>query len=125
MPVTSFADYAQGIAETLGAVLASGHAKHANQEIEQRSMVRGLIGGVLLFVDDSELHFREYIDASLAEPRLMYVYHYQDAAKTLVFRYDNARHRPPLTQAEHRHTPTTAEASLAPTLEQVIDEILK
>jgi hypothetical protein len=55
----------------------------------------------------------------------MYVYHYQDANKALVFRYDNAPHRPPLSLAEHKHTPAGVTVSLAPTLAQLIDEILK
>jgi hypothetical protein len=39
--------------------------------------------------------------------------------------YANATHRPALPQAEHKHTPTSVEVSPAPTLSQVIDEILK
>ena len=55
----------------------------------------------------------------------MYAYHYQDPNESLVFRYDNAVHRPSLQQAEHRHTPAGVEVSPAPTLAQVMDEILK
>jgi hypothetical protein len=80
---------------------------------------------VITFPDGSELHFREFVNVSLPEPRLMYAYHYQDANKVLILRYDNAAHRPPLPQAEHKHTPAGVETSLAPTLAQVIDEILR
>jgi hypothetical protein len=55
----------------------------------------------------------------------MYAYHYQDAGKALVFRYDNAAHLPPLPRAEHKHTPTDVTVWPAPTLAQVIDEILR
>ena len=55
----------------------------------------------------------------------MYAYHYQDANRDLISRYDNAAHRPPLPQAEHKHTPSGVEISSAPTLTQVADEILK
>lgn len=34
----------------------------------------------------------------------MYTYHYQGADNRLIFRYDNARHRPPLRALEHKHT---------------------
>lgn len=33
-------------------------------------------------------------------------------------------HRPTLSQLEHKHTPTGIELSTAPTLSQVLDEIL-
>ena len=35
--------------------------------------------------------------------RLALAYHYQDAAGTLRFRYDNARHRPPAVSTVHKH----------------------
>ena len=54
----------------------------------------------------------------------MYAYHYQDANARLIFRYDNAAHRPPLTAKEHKHTPANIAVVFPPTLEQVIDEIL-
>ena len=55
----------------------------------------------------------------------MYAYHYQDVNKGLIFRYDNAVHRPPLPQAEHKHTPEDVKVSPAPTLAQVVDEIMR
>jgi len=54
----------------------------------------------------------------------MYAYHYQDAAKKLIFRYDNAPHKPPLAQSEHKHTPQEIFPQPAPTFAQVIDEVL-
>lgn len=50
---------------------------------------------------------------------------YQDAATQMNFRYDNAAHRPSLSAREHKHTPDNIVVTLPPTLEQVIDEILK
>ena len=75
--------------------------------------------------DDSELHFRELVDMTQLEPRIMYAYHYQAANKALIFRYDNAAHRPPLPQPEHKHTPEGVTVVLAPTLVGIIDQILK
>ena len=86
-------------------------------------MLRGFISGILAFEDDSELHFCEFIDLTQSEPRLMYAYHYQDSKKALVFRYDNAAHRPLLLLAEHKHTASTVSPAPAPTFMQVIDEI--
>lgn len=124
MPTYSFADYAQDTIKTIEAVAAGGQVVLVEQTIDHRSTWRGLIAGVLHFEDGSELHFREFVDTSQPEPRLMYAYHYHDADKALLFRYDNAAHKPALPQAEHKHTVTGVERSDAPTLERVIDEIL-
>lgn len=76
------------------------------------------------FEDGSELHFREFADITLDEPRVMYAYHYQDASRNLIFRYDNAAHKPPISQAEHKHTSQGIHAAKAPAFEAVINEIL-
>lgn len=125
MPATNFPEYARGIEDVLDAIIAAGEVALVSIQIDQRSSLRGFIAGLLQFNDASELHFREFVDTSLPEPRLMYAYHYQDANKDLIFRYDNAVHRPPLPQAEHKHTPAGVEVSPAPTLAQVVDEILR
>ena len=124
MSAINFPEYARGIEEVLNVVVAAGEAALISIRIDQRSLLRGFIGGLLQFNDDSELHLREFVDTSLSEPRLMYAYHYQDMNEALVFRYDNATHRPLLPQAGHKHTPESVQVSPAPTLAQVIDEIL-
>lgn len=124
MRASSFSEYAQDVARSIEASMASGQAVSVDQTVDQRSTLRGFIGGVLRFEDGSELHFREFVDVTKAEPRLAYAYHYQDADKNLIVRYDNAAHKPPLSQAEHRHTLSGIEPSGAPTLQMVIDEIL-
>ena len=125
MPTINFPDYAKTITQTIDALLASGQARIVNLQVDQRSMLRGFISGILAFEDDSELHFSEFVDLTQSEPRLMYSYHYQDSEKGLVFRYDNAAHRPPLPQAEHKHTTSSVSPTSAPTFVQVIDEILE
>lgn len=121
MPVSNFPEYVRGIGNVLDAVVTAGEAVLVNIQIDQRSSLRGFIAGLLQFNDSSELHYREFIDISLSEPRMMYAYHYQDANNDLIFRYDNAKHRPALPQAEHKHTPKGMEISKAPTLAQAID----
>jgi hypothetical protein len=97
MPASDFAEYHSFISHLLDGLLASAQARLLEFQVDQRSMSRGLISGILLFPDDSALHFKEYVDVTQAEPRVMYAYHYQDAEGRLIFRYDNARHRPPLS----------------------------
>ncbi len=124
MSATSFHEYAQGVSDTLNSLLASNQASLVNSEIDQRSALRGFIKGILLFDDGSKLHFREFIGITLPDPRIMYAYHYQDVNKALVFRYDNAVHRPVLPEAQHKHTPEEVITTSAPTLTQVVEEIL-
>lgn len=125
MPATNFHEYARGIEDILDATVSAGEAVLVSTQIDPRSALRGFIAGVLQFGDASELHFREFVDTGLPEPRLVYAYHYQNLNRELVFRYDNAAHRPPLPQAEHRHTPAGVEVRPAPTLAQVVDEVIR
>lgn len=124
MPATDFPEYARLLTHLLNSVVATAQARIENLQIDQRSMLRGFVSDTLVFEDDRQLHFREFIDLTLVEPRMDYAYHYQNAENDLIFRYDNAAHRPALSQAEHKHTLAGVNTSGAPTLTQVIDEIL-
>ena len=96
MPATTFPEYVQRMTDLLNQVVATGETVLNAFQVDQRSAVRGLIAGMLQFGNGSELHFREYIDMTQAEPRIMYAYHYQDADHNLIFRFDNAAHKPAL-----------------------------
>jgi hypothetical protein len=124
MPATNFPEYAREIEDVLDAIVATGEAVVVSLQIDQRSSLRGFIAGLVQFSDASESHFREFVDIGLPEPRLTYAYHYQGADNDLIFHYDNAAHHPRLPQAEHKHTPAGVEASPAPLIAQVVDEIL-
>lgn len=124
MPATHFLKYAQTQQDALNAVVSTGDAQLIQFTMDARSATRGFLAGALKFQDESELHFREFIDLTRDEPRLMYAYHYQDAEKQLIFRYDNAAHRPMLSQPAHKHTPSKVEVGPAPTLTHIIGEIL-
>ncbi|NOX60800.1 MAG: hypothetical protein GXP42_02460 [Chloroflexi bacterium] len=125
MSASNFPEYAHILSEAIESLLAGGEVTLVRLEIDQRSMRFGYIAGVLQFEDDSTLHFREFIDAALPEPRVMYAYHYQDAENVMIFRYDNAPHKPALPRLEHKHTPTGVVMIAAPQLLEVIDEILQ
>ena len=125
MPAITFHDYVQGLQDVVGAVIESEDATLVDIQIDQRSGLRGFVAGLLQFSDGSELHFREFIDMSIPEPRLMYAYHYQDTGAALIFRYDNAAHRPSLRSADHKHTPDGLAAARPPTLADVVDECLR
>lgn len=119
----SFQTYLDQFQRVLTEVLVNGGATLLEYQADARSLTKGYLSGVLRFNDGSELHFHEYVDTTQLDPRLTYAFHYHDAAKTLIFRYDNAAHRPALPQSWHKHTPDGIEASRAPTLQEVLDEI--
>lgn len=124
MPATSFPEYARSIADILDRVVATGEAVLLTLQVDQRSSMLGFISGSLQFDDRSALHFREFVNMGRVEPKLMYAYHYQDADSHLIFRYDNAAHRPALSFSEHKHSPSTVVDSAAPTLAEVLDQIV-
>lgn len=125
MPAANFPEYVQELQAALNEANALGEVEVTTLQVDQRSALRGLVAGSLQFRDGSTLHFREFVDLSQAEPKLTYAYHYQTAAAVLIFRYDNATHRPPLSQAAHKHTLTGVEVSSIPTLREIADQILQ
>jgi hypothetical protein len=97
---------------------------HIKSDFETRPGGQCHLFGEVLFKDGSTLHFREFLDTTpQGIERLMYSYHYQDTENRLVFRYDNARHRPPLaTGAHHKHVPEGIQIVSSPTFEEVLEE---
>jgi hypothetical protein len=86
---------------------------------------------MITFMDGSQLHFREYLDgirgeaqSSIQIDKLSYSYHFQDSERQMLFRYDNAAHKPALPAQEHKHVGDTVAVAAAPTLEDVLVEIL-
>ena len=96
----------------------------ANVSFETRPGEQGYLTGSITFLDGSVLHFREFLDAvKETVDKLMYTYHYQDAGNQLIFRYDNARHRPSPRSLEHKHISGQLLETPAPTLDEVLAEI--
>jgi hypothetical protein len=86
----------------------------------------GVIKGAVTFVDGSRLIFSEYVDARYRLEKLTYAYHCQDAEGNLIFRYDNAAHKPALPFPCHKHLPHgTAIESAVPEFSAVIDEAME
>lgn len=84
------------------------------------------ITGTIEWNNGSELHWKEYIDATKGKiEKLRYSYHYQDSTKNVIFRYDNALHKPVLPYKEHKHIGfTTIVQAPAPNIEFVVEECL-
>jgi Family of unknown function (DUF6516) len=95
---------------------------------DKRAPALGFVRGDLVMVDDSQLHVREYVDVEHEIERHTYAYQYMDAAKQLIFRYDNADHYRSLnlpTPPHHKHAGSedSVVASPAPTLADVLREV--
>ena len=125
MPAVSFPDYAQNIVELIDNLLRLEVVRLTDFQVDVRSSQRGYIAGILHFDDDAQLHFREFVDVTQHDPRAMYAYHYQNRNTRMIFRYDNALHRPALAQRDHKHTGDDhVEVTPAPSFADVLDEIL-
>jgi hypothetical protein len=99
---------------------------HLRSDFEARPGGQCHLFGEVLFKDGSTFHFREFLDSTpQGIERMMYSYHFQDSQNRLVFRYDNARHRPPLaTGAHHKHVPGGIQNVPSPTLEEALAEVV-
>lgn len=107
-------------------IAASSIVAISDISFEKRSDHVGFVRGNLTFVNGSQLHLRELVDVRQIVTRSMYVYHYQRADGSFVFRYDNARHFHQLPNfPHHRHAgdEDNVAASHAPTLAEILTEV--
>lgn len=94
---------------------------------DERSETKGFMRGLLHFDDGSELHLREFVDVSSGIERYKYSYHYMQADR-LMFRYDNSADitaRDFATYPHHKHEGDTIQESSAPSLSEVLEEIVE
>ena len=79
----------------------------------------------IVLVDRSVLQVKEYIDAKYKIDKISYAYQYHDEEGKLIFRYDNARHKPDLGFIEHKHLSdgSIVEWSV-PDISDVVDEVI-
>jgi hypothetical protein len=119
-----FSEYAADIQNFLAEFSHSGLLVYSELTADMRTEQIGLLQGILTFVDGSTLFFKEYLDLRHDIDKKMYSFHYQDADAMLLFRYDNAAHKPALGFHEHKHTVTGIISAMSPALPDVLDEIM-
>ena len=102
-----------------------GYAESIDIKEEIRPNKQAIVKARIVLVDSSVLHIKEYIDAKYKIEKVSYAYQYQDRDGELIFRYDNAVHRPALRFKGHKHTKdgVIIEASL-PDISDIIDEVV-
>ena len=102
-----------------------GYADSIDFIEEIRANKQAILNVKVILINQSVLHIKEYLDAKYRTNRVSYAYQYQDRTGRLIFRYDNAVHRPVLGFNEHKHSSdgTIYEAAL-PDLVDFIDEVI-
>ena len=102
-----------------------GYADFIGIEEEMRANKQAILNVKVVLINQSVLHIKEYLDAKYRISRVSYAYQYQDRTGRLIFRYDNAAHRPSLVFNEHKHSSdgTIYEATL-PDIFDFVDEVI-
>ncbi len=102
-----------------------GYAESVEISEEIRANKQAILNAKVVLIDNSVLLVKEYIDARYGINRVSYAYQYQDRNGQLIFRYDNAAHRPALSFKDHKHSGggTISEAVL-PDIFDLVDEIV-
>jgi len=92
---------------------------------DRRSLYIGIIEGDVYFIDESVLHFIEFVNVKGGTERYKYSYHYQDGDGKVIFRYDMAPHHTEIeTFPHHKHMDTEKVIkSSVPSLTDVFNEI--
>ena len=103
-----------------------GYTESIEIKEEIRPNKQAVLKAKIVLVNKSILYIKEYIDAKYTMQKLSYAYQYQANNGELIFRYDNAVHRPALGFIEHKHTKDGAiiEASL-PDISDIVDEVIE
>ncbi|MBI5096848.1 MAG: hypothetical protein HZB32_04280 [Nitrospirae bacterium] len=93
-------------------------------KIDARTEKIGLINATIIFSNESKLFATEYLDLRYKTEKLTYSFHYQDKNGDLIFRYDNAAHKPVQSFRNHKHIGDTILQSEIPELRNVLEEII-
>ena len=119
-------EYHAELAEVIGRYAHTDLIVGSELTVDARTSKLGVIKGALVFADGARLFFTEYVDTRYRLEKLTYSYHCQDADASMLFRYDNAAHKPALSYACHKHLPSgeIIEASV-PELSSVLVEVME
>jgi len=117
-------EYMREITETVGELTKTGLILSSGLTADFRTKKIGLIKGTLSFSDDSKFFFKEYVDLRYKINKEAYSFHYQDRDGGLIFRYDNADHKPSLGFTDHKHIGKQVVRSEIPNLREILEEII-
>ena len=117
-------EYLQDFTKAIDEYSETGYIITSELKIDARTEKIGLIKANIIFNDDSKLFVTEYMDLRYKFEKLTYSFHYQDKDGRLVFRFDNAVHRPILSFQNHKHYKGVIHQSDIPELRNVLEEII-
>ncbi len=121
----SLRDYLKEFHRALARIEDYGFVESIDIKEEIRAGKQAVIKAKVVLVDGSFLHVREYVDAKYKTDKINYAYQYQNKQGNLIFRYDNARHRPDLGFYDHKHlNDNSIVQSSAPNISDVVDEVI-
>ena len=103
-----------------------GFAESITYKEERRAGKQVIVNAEVVLVDGSRLIIREYVGSKYGLEKLSYAYQYQDRDENLIFRYDNAAHKPALSSPNHRHDENgEIEIVDPPEIQALIDEVIR
>ena len=102
-----------------------GFAESIDINEEIRASKQAVIKATVILVDQSVLQITEYVDARYKVQKISYAYQYHDPNGRLIFRYDNATHKPAMGFKGHKHiNDGSIMQCSAPDISDVIDEVI-
>ena len=117
-------EYLSGLTKDIDEYARTGLVLTSEVTADTRTEKIGLIKGAIVFLEESKLFFTEYLDLRYKIEKLAYSFHYQNKKGDLIFRYDNARHKPELKYREHKHIKDSVIQCAPPDLKSVLEEIV-
>lgn len=117
-------EYLSFLTKTIEEYSKTGLILSSEIKVDSRTEKIGLIKGSIIFHDESKLYFTEYLDLRYKIEKLTCVFHYQDKDGNLIFRYDDATHKPKLDYKYHKHAGEKILSSEMPELNNVLEEII-
>jgi hypothetical protein len=121
----SLRDYLEQVRSGLQTFEDYGLSEQIEFSAEIRPGSQAALKAAVKLIDTSELYLREYLLEKGTVQQLSYAYQYQKQDGTLIFRYDNAAHRPPLGFDNHKHdTDGRIVPAEPPSIEVLVQEII-
>ena len=119
-------DYLETFHRAVGKIDDYGFAESIDIKEEIRASKQVVSKVVIILIDKSVLQVKEYIDAKYKIEKISYAYQYHDEEGKLIFRYDNARHKPGLGFMDHKHLGDGSIIQCGiPNISDVVDEVLE
>lgn len=120
----SISEYLTFVRHAIERLDTYGFAESIIFQEEIRAGKQAIIKAEIVLVDGSCLIVREYVGSKYGIEKLSYAYQYQDREGNLIFRYDNAAHKPKLGMPEHRHSPDGIDIVDPPDMAELVDEVI-